>query len=547
MGFFNKLKHIFSKVFRKNNNELNFLAEEEIVKQLPTSENVHIELPKDELVSFSDEILDTKSRVSVEKLKHNIEILVKKAKETGKIDNFKLIREDDFFPTNWEWKVLSKNTNLEKIVTPLSYELRKAHALEQSGIKQYTEVLGMRIPNNISDEEIDQALLQVDKTYGSVLLPSKFRSTKHFTINTPLGATGKYNNVESNRDYIIIDDINTFLSSKYAYSVSYRDAYLDISHESLPISEKAIVLINDEKYERIIKDEKIARELSQRKIVRFKGDEKVAINMVLTEMGVLPYNISHEYVNYDNEVQEILEKSIRNLAKKNDLFFDKSHGGELKPDGGHFSDYYDGKNKDYEKACKEFIAFLKYKFPEQKGVFPGDLKFTEDNSIEIVEKIGTTNLSKAINEYNELVSYRAKKRIDKYNQDRQKITPEIHQQFVKTIALINNFYKTETTFESDETKMKIEEIIRIFIQGETVSEQLKAAKLVWRLLPSKNLQKTEITMETEATRTISMKQIVKNAIANGKITTEQIINSDKAESTEIQKQQNQMEGATIGD
>ena len=119
--------------------------------------------------------------------------------------------------------------------------------MEQSGIKQYTEVLGMRIPNNISDEEIDQALLQVDKTYGSVLLPSKFRSTKHFTINTPLGATGKYNNVESNRDYIIIDDINTFLSSKYAYSVSYRDAYLDISHESLPISEKAIVLINDEK------------------------------------------------------------------------------------------------------------------------------------------------------------------------------------------------------------------------------------------------------------------------------------------------------------
>ena len=83
MGFFNKLKHIFSKVFRKNNNELNFFAEEEIVKQLPTSENVPIELPKDELVYFSDEILDTTSRVSVEKFKHNIEILVKKAKETG--------------------------------------------------------------------------------------------------------------------------------------------------------------------------------------------------------------------------------------------------------------------------------------------------------------------------------------------------------------------------------------------------------------------------------------------------------------------------------
>lgn len=138
MRFIDKLKLSLSKIFKRNDNFL----EEEIIERLPIPE-VHepIELPEGELISFSDEVLDTNSNLSTEKLKHNLKILIEKAKEKGKVDKFMLIREDDYFPTDWEWKVSSKNTSLDKICTPLSYELRKAYALEQSGISKDIEIM----------------------------------------------------------------------------------------------------------------------------------------------------------------------------------------------------------------------------------------------------------------------------------------------------------------------------------------------------------------------------------------------------------------------
>ncbi len=517
MGIFNKLSRFLNKIFRRNNNKQ--LDEKETVKQLPTPEiNEPIELPKDELVSFSDEVLDTTSKVSVEKFKHNLEVLIKKAKETGKVDKFMLIREDDFFPTDWEWKVLSEDTNLEKECTTLSTVLRKKYALEKSGIAPHITKNGIKIPR-ASHEQTMQALSQIDNTFGSVLLPSKFRSTKHFTINTPLNATGDYNNVKTNRDYIIIDNISTFLTSEYGYSVSYHDAYLDISHESLPISQEAVVLINDENYERIISDEKIASELAQRRIVRFKGEEFLAINMILTEMGALPSKMGLLYANYDNEINDILDNSMRSLAKENGLFFDKSHGGKLSPDGGHFSNYYDEKNNDYEKNFTGFITFLRQKFPEHEGLFQNSSRLTEEMSIKIVDELGTTNLSEAIEEYNELASNKLKMTLEEYKQDRQNITPEIHQQFVQTIALINDFYKNEIIYESNETKNQTEEAIQKFLQGKTVSEQLEAAKNVWKSVPNKNLDKTETPNKCGK---VSFNEFVLNALQGTDVSLEDI-------------------------
>ena len=521
MGVFNKLKSLFNKIFRKNNNnELDFFEEIKEVKPLPIiEEEESIELPENELVTFADEVLDTDSKVSIEKLKHNLEILMKKAKETGKIDKFMLIREDDFFPTGWEWNVLSKDTNLEKEVTPLSFELRKAYALEQQGIPAYIDLMGIKVPNP-DREKVMQALSQVDKSIGSVLMPSRFRSTRHFTVNTPLGVTGDYNMVETNRDYIIIDDINSFLKSDYAYSVSYHDAYLDVSHENLPISQEAVILINDEKYERIMSDEKMANELSQRRVVRFKGDETLAINMVLTEMGVLPSKIGALYANYDQEIYDILDNSIKKLADENDLFFDKSHGGELKPDGGHFSNYYDGKNEDYEEANQEFIAFLRQKFPDNEQLFQVGTRLTESSSMKIVEQLGVDSLLKAIDEYNELANQKLQERLERRKQDRKNITPEVHSQFVETLNLINSFYKSEVNYKSYEERMQVEDTIQKFIQGETVNEQLEAAKSVLKLLPN---------------RTINMQQIVSNAIGKCGISAEQVMQSDNVEIIETKE------------
>lgn len=515
MGIFDKLQHNLKKLqSKKDDKALDFSDAKEIEHQQHTYETYQpIELPEDELVSFSDEILDTNSRETIEKFKHNLEILIKRAKEKGKVDKFMLIREDDFFPDGWEWRVLSKNTNLEKVCTRLSYELRKAYALEQKGINPYSEIMGINIPNESYEQPI-QDIVDEDKTLGDILLPSRFRSTKHFTVNTPLEVTGNYNSVHTNRDYVIMDDVNEFLASEYGYSISYRDAYLDISHESLPISTGAIVLIGDENYDRIMSDEKIASQLAQRRVIRFKGDTDIAINMILTERGALPSQVSPKYADYDDEIRTILDSSIRELAEKNHLFFDKSHGGQLKLDGGgHFSSYYDDKNQDYEKALNEFIRFLRQKFPEHEELLPEHLKLTENTSYEIVKKIGTTKLLEAIDEYNELASKRIEQTLEEYKKDRKNITPEIHQKFVETIHLIDDFYKKNTDCESREQ----EEAIQKFIQGDTVSEQLQAAESVCELLATRNQDRSKTIDGTETTtyrydKKITPAKVAENAL-----------------------------------
>ena len=84
--------------------------------------------------------------------------------------------------------------------------------------------------------EYEEARKKLPKELGYINNPVKFRSTKHFTVNTPLGYTGEYNQVESNRNFTIIDSLDNISRSGYAYSISYFDAYLDITHENLPIS-----------------------------------------------------------------------------------------------------------------------------------------------------------------------------------------------------------------------------------------------------------------------------------------------------------------------
>lgn len=127
----------------------------------------------------------------------------------------------------------------------------------------------------------------------------------------------------------------------------------------------------------------------------------------------------------------------------------------------------------------------------------------------------------AINEYNESASNRVIQTLKEYKQDRKNITPEIHQQFVQTIVLINDFYKNNTDFETDETRVQTEEAIQRFLQGETVSEQLEAAREVWQLLP-------EIAKTTIQAGTINLEEFVVTAINKG-ISREDIENSEAEE------------------
>jgi len=444
------------------------------------------DFPDDQIVSFDAEILNTNSLDAIAKFKHNLSILVKQAKEIGKIDKFILIREDNFFPYGWKWNVSSKNTCYEKVNFALSSALREHYALEQVGALKYFN--GILMP--ISKEVLNDALSKVDKDIGTVFMPNRFRATKHFTVNTPLDVTGDYNSVETNRDFIIMDSIDSFLESEYAYSVAYHDAYLDVSHEGLKISQDAIVLIEKKRYEKI-KNSDLFKELSERKVIVYEGDRAIAIDMVLSSMGVLPSKVGTKYLEYDDEIRGILDKSIEELANTNQLQYDKSHAGK----DGHFSSYYDDINYDFQDSLNDLILFLKNRFPEFKELITASSINNVSSSYEVVSKIGTSELINAIADYNSMYQDNFKNRSYDYQQDRLKISDDVHKIFSTTVQLINKYYMDEKIFL--EKNDELEHSILRFFQGDTVEEQLTMAGKIIKLFQAEKDSSLEEMFEED--------------------------------------------------
>ncbi len=474
MGLLDTIKRILNKNKKEKNTNENI---EEIKEEMN-----FLEKAEDTLLNFTeivqittDGILDTHSQEALEKFKHNLEVLIKKAKENKKIDQFMIIRDDDFFPYDWEWRVSSKETSFEKVNIPFSFELKEQYAKEKAGLIKTLN--GINVP--ISEGQIKEAVSKVDKDFAAVYLPVRFRSTKHFTVNTPLEYTFDYNQVEANRNFTILDNITPFLDSSYGYSLAYHDAYLDVSHEALPISKEAIVLIEKKKYEKICKDVKVMEQLKARKVVIYEGEESLAVNMLLTEHGILPSKINEKYAVYDNELNAILENSIKDLAQKNHLLYDQAHGGK----NGHFTDLLDRKNKDFIGELNTFAAFLRKNFTEYEKEITDNALNDPNSSRRIIQKIGVDVLCKALKVYNQKMEEEIQKRQVNYKNERKALSADISSFFKTTFLRINEYYnKSEKGKYSIEIQNQIEKQICDFYQKSTVQEQLIAAKNLWKII-----------------------------------------------------------------
>ena len=384
------------------------------------------------------------------------------------------------------------STVMEEYVLGLSIALRKAYALEQAGINN--KMNGLEIP--IDPKTMAKALSSVDVKTGFVYEPSHFRSTKHFTINTPLGVTGSYNTVSANRNFTIIDSVDNFLSSGYGYSLAYYDAYLDVSHEALDISSDAVVLIEKSRFEKMKDDRNLMKMLSQRKLVIYEGDETIAINMLLAQMGALPSQIGSFYAEYDENLRQIIDSSIVDLAYRNNLLYNQSHAAYINPENGHFTSHFDDYNDDHIAFLKEFVTFMQTKFPEHKDLFSVSSVNDSDKASDIVNAIGTGALLEAIDEYNEKALHDFKQRKEAYVNDHDNINFEDHNAILQTVRLISETYMVNMEFENPETKVVLEEAIRRFYQLPTVKEQLDAARIVWDILGPKLDETAQLEIET---------------------------------------------------
>ncbi|MBR1679602.1 MAG: hypothetical protein IJ704_03060 [Bacilli bacterium] len=414
--------------------------------------------------------LDAASKEAKEYYIQRLGDLVSAAKEKGKVDSFYLIREDDFFPYEYMWMPTCEKTQIESTCTELSSELRDEIVHE----KLNDHPLGFYIP--VPQEEYNKKLRELPIELGYLQAPAHFRSTKHFTVNTPLGYTHRYNNVESNRNFIILDSIQNFLDSPYHYSLAYHDAYLDVTHEFFPISEQAIVLMSEENYKSCLNDKDLQTALSKRNLIVFKGEESLAINMVLAGLGALPSRPGNPYMEYDEETQQILENSIQELAFHHHILYDQSHGN-LNFKGGHFSDLYDGYHKGMLHFEEEVLDFLKQKYTSYPNFFQYHTfrEFIKSGAYHsLITKVGWKSIVQTFEEYNKLALYRFKNERQAYVQERQSITPEQHEVFVKTLEFIKEYYASSEYFDF-KTQSYLQSLMIPFFHSYDIESQLDAS------------------------------------------------------------------------
>ena len=426
--------------------------EELLTKPINLQEENIIIPESNEIINLTNNnILDTDDKVTIAKFKHNLKILYKELEEKNKIDKFVIIREDNFYPYNNEWLVNSKETEYEEYNQALSIQLKK------------------RIQKNTS-----------------IYMPTHFRSTKHFTINTPLGATGSYNGVEDNRNFIVIDSINNLIDSEYTYSIAPQDAYVDVSHEPLKISNDVTIMINQEKYNTLKDNEELMADLKNKKVIIYKGDELVAIQMVLTEMGILPSKVGTRFYE-DNTglAYKKTEESLKEIAKNKNIMYNQSHGGEV---NGHFSSKYDDMNNDWNTSLNEFISFLKSNLENIDDSLIKESLKNKEKADELINLVGEEKLFNIIQNYNERVKDNISITRKKYCKERTSIPSDISEIFKKTVKRINIFYKNneQNNYSAIELN-ELEENIRLFFQSPSIEEQIKSSSILLKKMNKSEL------------------------------------------------------------
>lgn len=396
-----------------------------------------------------DNIIDTTDLDNVEKYKHNLELLIKEAKEKGFIDKFALIRNDDFYPYNDEWIINSEYTN-DEFRSLGSIPKRNNEPVVKKGFFGLFK----------KKEEIDISKLEYDNVY--FYHPVEFRSTKHFTVNTSLGTTAEYNLVKFNRKFTIIDGIDNFLNSGYGYSLSARDAYLDVTHEPLKVSENAIVLISIDTYNEIKDNKELMEQISRKKLIIYKGDLDTAINMILTENGILPTRTEYKY---DSDLEEIIKNSFIELCNRYNLEYDRPHGMR-----GHFTSYIDQFDEFSLNYEKELLKFIKDRF--NSDLLDNIHKLDDFKFLLSSGKVRIEEIKPIIDEFNNIKKIEFEQRKKQYLEDRKKITPEISELFKNTIQLIRE-HENDIPFCSED--IDIAKAVNKFYVAPDVDSQVRAA------------------------------------------------------------------------
>lgn len=141
--------------------------------------------------------------------------------------------------------------------------------------------------------------------YANSPLSTQYRSTLHFTLNGLVTSHSKGN--FDNRKFIILDGLSKHLGIDDFRSIRSEDTFI---HGTVPISKDAIIMIDEDNYQTLLQENPW---LETYNVALYKGDQKIAVEIMLTQLGIVSEKIMTDSEEY-SQTSPLLHKYFEEVT-----------------------------------------------------------------------------------------------------------------------------------------------------------------------------------------------------------------------------------------
>lgn len=304
------------------------------------------------------------------------------------VSSFAMVRTTPYFPKDREMEIIDELNCREYIPNFLSRRFSIEEIEEEFGENWYETIFGE------NDKEIQKTKIakenKITKKYET--LSPMYRSTKHFTLNG-LVSSHMYGDF-SDRPYIFIDPLEKHINDEGILSVNEADTYFKATREKpFKLSEKAKLMMPLTEYLKIKDDPEKIKKIHDYELTLFSGDEKIAVDMKLAQMGYMPEDIG----SWGYEAGCIMDNAIDKLSKEHGVPVEVHYYSKIKEeDQARTNELTNESNLLFvDRIFEEFGIDEKYKY----GAINQTL--TDEELDEIISSCGKENLKDFIANFNE--------------------------------------------------------------------------------------------------------------------------------------------------
>lgn len=401
------IQDFFGGVEDKDEQFVSFFEDSQFIQQRKLRkkcEKYEVEYDKEPLVIYEADVRKEKELDSI-----NVDRIYERRGATT-ISDLVLVRTTNAFPKNGIVEILDKH------IIPEKEESLFIKEIEESGLE-------------LKDFDIFSFMS---------------RRTSHWTLNG-LVSSHMYGNFEG-RNFIIVEPLEEQINHDGLLNIDEADTYFN---GDLKLSDKAIVLMKLEEYKERYKNPDQMKELENMNIRLFVGDEKIAVNMLLQDLGYVyekigmwGYDLGEDTpeLKYARKLEEVMHSETERL---------KQEGKKIKPGTHYYSETREIDQKrmlelEYDKINK-FVDMLaentdvNFSPKYLKRVFINRMFFKDDNDDhyldrdieeaeglinmnpqEIFDKIGSEKIKEVTQKYNESILEEHKKAREEKDKELEK-------------------------------------------------------------------------------------------------------------------------------